>query len=575
MADIEVLRTKRGWMVKNGVVILDAQSPYFDHGQIRCVLSAHQQEGLLYRNNVNLTSERARQKVLAGLLVKGVTVDERLLIALEDACHNPPPADDKNTSDGASNFSATVPHTLAELETVFRQHLLLVDRALLPVLAGTMLAHRLSGEPVWLLIVAPPGGTKTEPLRSLYHVPRAYPLSELTPRTFASGLDTPSGDPSLLARLHDEVLIVKDLTTVLQMQGDDRSAIFAQLREIYDGQFDKTWGTGKELHWTGRLGFVACVTPVIDKHHSVLAILGERFVMLRTAQPDRRKLARKALAAAGKETAMREALDEAMRGFLATRKTEPPRVSEPVLEILATVADFVTRARSGVMRDGYRRELEYAPEPEAPTRFAKVLHGLACGIALAHDRDEVTDVDLAYVLRVALDCLPDVRRRVIKALVEHTVIEDAGGELSTSKLVGMLQFSSATVRRTLEDLQALRVVDIEKQGPGKADTWTLRDEWHEVFKELGEAALGTVAADDDEVTDTPDAQENSSDRDHNFSETVQPEDEGVSEKWEPPSETFLDDDDTWADEPAIDIQQQANEAQYAFLMRKWDAKVTR
>jgi hypothetical protein len=493
MGEYSVMRTGSGWMVKNGVVSLDADSPHIDRGQIRAVLSIRQGDLILYRSTANLTSERSRRKVVAALADKDVTLDDGLLIALDDACRTRPEGAHEKNYGGGSNFSETVPHTLGELDAAFRRHLLIVDGALLPVAVGAVLAHRLPGEPVWLLIVAPPGGTKTELLRAFYDAPGMYPLSKLTPRTFASGLDVQGSDPSLLARLSSEILVVKDLTTVLQMQGDDRSEIFAQLREIYDGRFDQAWGTGKEIHWQGRLGFIAGVTPVIDRHHAALSVLGERFVLLRTAMPNRKRLARVALASAGNEEAIRADLTAAMHGFLAARGSAPPAVDDTALDTLATVADFVTRARSGVIRDGYRRELEYAPEPEAPTRFAKVLRSLTCGIALAHDRDTVVDDDLGYVLRVALDCLPDVRRRVISALVETAITAGEGGELSTSNIVSMAQFSSATIRRTLEDLQALRVVAVTKHGQGKADTWQLRDEWRAVFVRLRDAVPLTVS----------------------------------------------------------------------------------
>ena len=62
---------------------------------------------------------------------------------------------------------------------------------------------------------------------------------------------------------------------------------------------------GKELHWEGRLGLIAGVTPIIDKYHGVLAVLGERFVMLRVAQPDRQEMATKALDNADHETQKR------------------------------------------------------------------------------------------------------------------------------------------------------------------------------------------------------------------------------------------------------------------------------
>jgi hypothetical protein len=97
---------------------------------------------------------------------------------------------------------------------------------------------------------------------------------------------------------------------------------------------------------------------------------------------------------------MREDLACAMRRFLAGRVATTPVPGADVLERIAAVADFITRARSGVHRDGWKRELEYAPEPEAPTRFSKVLWALASGIARAHDSATVTGRELRLVLRV-------------------------------------------------------------------------------------------------------------------------------------------------------------------------------
>src|SRR5262249_10425450 len=154
-------------------------------------------------------------------------------------------------------------------------------------------AHRLGGEPVWLLIVGPPSSAKTEMLGFLAELPEVESLSELTARTFASGLTGPN-DPSLLARLKTELLIFKDFTSVLELHREERQRALAQLREIYDGRFDKTWGTGKVFHWQGRLGFLAACTPVIDRHYSVMSILGQRFVLLRLRGLDRHATARRA-----------------------------------------------------------------------------------------------------------------------------------------------------------------------------------------------------------------------------------------------------------------------------------------
>jgi hypothetical protein len=319
-------------------------------------------------------------------------------------------------------------------------------------------------------------------LRALYGVPGIYPLSTLTPQTFASGLQPSIGEKeaSLLLRLDDDILVFKDFTTVLEMRREHRQTILAQLREIYDGRFDKAWGTGHEVHWEGRLGFIAGVTPVIDRHQGAMSILGERFLLFRLRLPDRRKVARQALRGTGTESQMRKALSGAMAAFLAARGTRAPRLEEDAVEHLVVVADFVTRARSGVERDRYRRDLDYAPAPEVPTRFVKVLAALAKGIALAYDSPAVTRRELCIVTRVALDCLPIVRRRVLSALVsvppdeshERAAITEAAG------------LSQTATRRTLEDLHALGVVARKPRKGGKPDRWRLNTRWDELVRQL-------------------------------------------------------------------------------------------
>jgi hypothetical protein len=406
-----------------------------------------------------------------------------LLIALDEACrHRAPRAPDKNISRGGdSDFSEKVTQ-LADLQERISSFLLLKDPDVLPVILGARAAHRFGGTPVWLLLVAPPSGSKTELIMAFRRVPDTYFLSELTARTFASGLETHGADPSLLARLHEEVLLLKDFTTVLEMHHDERQAILAQLREIYDGRYDKTWGTGKELHWEGRLGLLAGVTPIIDKYQGVLAVLGERFVMLRVEQPDRQEMATKALDNADQETQKRQELASLVHGFMASLPATPPPVPPALRTQLAQMADFVTRCRSGVVRDGYRRELEYAPEPEMPARLAKQLFELLRGVALVCGHQEATQEDYDRISRVALDCIPAARRTVLRVVATLTTVEAEA--LTTTKVAQTAQYSTAAVRRALEDLQALGILQVTKGGQGVADKWQPREEWREALDTL-------------------------------------------------------------------------------------------
>lgn len=487
----------------------EAISPHIDRGAVRVSLAVYN-GALVYRDMVNLTSERARAKAITKLADKGVVIVEDVLIALDETCRTKPPeAPEKHTHATPSDVSDKVPD-LPALQRIFDHYLLIKDRDYLAVLTGAVTAHSLGFEPVWPLIVGPPGGTKTEPIRSLYGYPGVYPLSSLTPRTFASGLDIPGADdPSLLARLNDEIIVVKDLTTLLTIDRDGRQEVFAQLREIYDGDFARTWGTGKRLEWHGRLGFIGGVTDIIDQHHAALSVLGDRFILFRLIGPNRAALARKAMGNAGKEDQMRADLRAAMHGFLANRPTTKPAVSPETVNSLVELADFVTRARSGVFRDGFKRELEYVPEPEAPTRFAKQMLALASGLAVVLGHDEVGEDELRIVHRVGLDCLPTLRRRVLTTLADGELVA-GDGSIDTSRVAGAARFSTAAVRRALEELYGLGVVEREKGGPGKADRWMLPDEMKGIFAYLTAYA---DSADLDSQTETPATENPSNDAD--------------------------------------------------------------
>jgi DeoR-like helix-turn-helix domain len=146
------------------------------------------------------------------------------------------------------------------------------------------------------------------------------------------------------------------------------------------------------------------------------------------------------------------------------------------------MADFVTRCRSGVVRDGYRRELEYAPEPEMPARLAKQLFELLRGVALVCGHEEATQEDYDRIARVALDCIPAARRTVLRTIATLTAME--AGALTTTQVAQTVQYSTAAVRRALEDLQALGILHVTKGGQGVADQWRPRQEWHEALDTL-------------------------------------------------------------------------------------------
>src|SRR6266542_905419 len=199
---------------------------------------------------------------------------------------------------------------IAEVVTVFRRWLHLPDPAPLLAVLGAVAANRLDGDPVWLLLVGPPGGGKSELLQAVSCLPNVFPAATLTEAALLSGTpkkEHADGAKGGLLRAIGEfgIIVAKDFGSVLSMNRDARAAVLAALREVYDSAWTRHVGTdgGRTLTWTGKVGLIAGCTPTIDRHYAVMGAMGERFVLYRLPEVSSCDQASQALLNAGKETA--------------------------------------------------------------------------------------------------------------------------------------------------------------------------------------------------------------------------------------------------------------------------------
>jgi len=377
--------------------------------------------------------------------------------------------------------------SLTRLYEVFERWLLLKDPYLLEVVLATVVANLLGGDPLWLLIVAPPSSAKTEIIRALSRVPSIYLLSNLTANTLLSG-QKGKKDASLLPHLSNKILAMKDFTTILTAHRDTRAEIFAQLREVYDGNYSKGYGTGEVKNWEGRMGFLAGVTQMIDGQQTIHAILGERFLFCRPDMEARKQIARKALKNIGTEAQMRKALSEAVQGFMASLgKVEEHTVtmSDQIETTIVLLADLIAKGRAGVPRDGYQRQIEYTPEPETPARLAKQLALLGQGLAIVRGKATVGTEELAVLRKVAIDTMIRRRVSVVRALVKLHPWEWA----DTQDIMAETIIPGRTCKELLEDCWTLKLVERDREGtedgsdPGRAGAkpykWKLTSEYRE------------------------------------------------------------------------------------------------
>lgn len=382
------------------------------------------------------------------------------------------------------------PCSLDQTVAVFRRWLHLDDPAPLYALAAALAANQAPGDPVWLLLVCAPSTGKTEMLSAAARLQWVRPASTLTASSLLSGTSAKDrakdATGGLLRQVGDfGVLLCKDFTSLLAQNRDTRAEVLAALREVYDGRWDRAVGTdgGKVLTWSGKCGLVGGVTPALDRYHAVVAALGDRFLLLRMADPDPAKSGAMALTHRGKEKQMRRELAEALAGLVtAADVTAVNRdLSEAEQTELVRLASFTARARTGVERDGYTRDLLYLPQIEGPgrlvTAYARMLGALGavgCDPATAW----------AVLAKVALDCIPATRARFARELL------GTPAATRTSDLAATVGMTAGNAREHLEDLTLLGLADRTKtsDAANAPDYWMatslLRELWPESRPEM-------------------------------------------------------------------------------------------
>jgi energy-coupling factor transporter ATP-binding protein EcfA2 len=397
--------------------------------------------------------------------------------------------------------TAVASHT-AVRETVdtFRRWLHMDDADSLLATLGTVAANNLDGDPVWLLLVGPPGGGKSEILNSLSGLSFTRSAGTLTEASLLSG--TPKKDVGQQARggLLREIgefgiIVAKDFGSILSMNRDSQAQTLAALREIYDGAWTRLVGTdgGRSLEWQGKVGFVGGVTPTIDRHHAVMGAMGERFMLYRLPDVDANLQARQALAHAGQERKMRRELSDAVANLIDNQQISR-EIDEAETDQLIALSTLVVRARSAVERDNYSREIELVPGSEAPTRLTVALKLLLGGLAsIGVEKQEAWRV----LTKVGLDSVPALRLAIMQTL------HQAGGKLSTNVLATAVRHPGTTTRRSCEDLVAHGLLECHRQERGEAHLWELTDFAAERLTTLASGISGTVGAGVPEVLGDP------------------------------------------------------------------------
>lgn len=343
----------------------------------------------------------------------------------------------------------------------FGKWLKLKNTEVLDVFFGSIIANRLPGDPIWLLLVGPSGCGKTEVIMSVKDAFDIFSIDTLTKNTLVSGaMGIGGSDPSLIPQLDKKVLAIKDFTTILDMQSNDRDEIFAQLRAAYDGEFNKPFGVGILRSYNSKFGIIGGVTKAIELYTEGHTALGERFLRypfpVTTTSKGRFEVLQKALSniTSNRKDEMHKELRETGTEVLNYNYDEIPSMSDDYAEKLIALADWTSILRGTVTRDRYTKEITHQAFIELGTRLVTQFGKLSFGIGMFRGVKELNQDVLEAVKEVARGSIPSKNEEMIRKLFYLRNKK----EVTIDNLSEMISLPSITVQRIAENLFTLKAL---------------------------------------------------------------------------------------------------------------------
>lgn len=339
------------------------------------------------------------------------------------------------------------------------------DVSTLYVVCGTIIANTLRGYPVWLMLVGPPESGKTELLKPLVALDSVKECGDIAGKgALLSGTSIASRSSNATGGLLNSfdknrgMLIMFDFARTV-LAGDPRETrmILGALGMLHDQHYKRELGVdgGCSLSFDGKLGYIAACTDVIDHpdNHQANAEMGDRCLYYRYRESEGFHEIGKALDlpdATSKSAEIQNAFLEwaALQDLCWEREELPRPLDQEERDSIRVMAQFSARARSGVFRDRFSKEIQGISRAALGPRLANSLAQLLRGT----ERIGCTREESWRVLsHVTMDSIPQVRVEVLDVLRR--------GPLPAETIAGLARLNAALTRRTLEDLEIHETVE--------------------------------------------------------------------------------------------------------------------
>lgn len=403
-----------------------------------------------------------------------------------------------------------------ELLTGFRENGVHLSQKMEDAIAvgfAVMVSVRIKGPLLWVYMIGGSGIGKSLLCETLgADIIHAKMLDEM--RGLTSGYKAPDGkDTSLLPQLLNKCLIVQEFTNILALSDSQQEKIFGQMRSAYGGRARAHFLNDKELFYD-KINFSTIAGVTNEIHGLRQSALGERFLKVDIDEHSARdaildtSIQNVAMTVADSmadtstlegqtdQLANMPILKQYALGFnqhLFSKLAAGVSIqySSWFLQRIKALAGIVAVARANVRRQsGPDRDLLYRPVLEVGSHVGGQLTKLAGTLSVVLDRPLDEEV-YRIVRKVALDTAYGFTLDVIRALGDMPKEWQQQGGMILSTLSRRADIPETSLRKILQDLLALDVVEVKRaETPSGVsgrcpDVWNLtervRELWETIF----------------------------------------------------------------------------------------------
>lgn len=326
-------------------------------------------------------------------------------------------------------------------------------------------SNKMKGDPLWLFVVGPPGSGKSLLCKAFQRSPHCVFKSRLKSSNFVSGYVMDDGsDQSVLPRLVNKNLIIKDYTTLMSMAQTEQEALYGMLRDAYDGRVDVPFGNevGERVFIDCYFSMFAGVTDEI--HRDNRATLGERFLkyqLIEGHRYDPEQHMRNALSGMAEEAEADAYIQQVCAAYIDHIMDQPidkiPGLPVWVVERLIALAQIIALLRStpayigGMSQDN----IAFRPSAEIGTRLVKQLGKVTQFLAFVTNKRSV-DMDTYRIAeQLGLDTAYGWSRDIVFYLSQFKPDDPQ----STGEIQKGANIPRTTLDRQLTNLTLLNVVE--------------------------------------------------------------------------------------------------------------------